>query len=69
MKIVHMIMFLLVIIGALNWGLIGLFDFNLIHAVFLHFANAEKVVYALVGAAGIVLIITHKRDCRICGVK
>jgi uncharacterized membrane protein YuzA (DUF378 family) len=49
------------IIGALNWGLIGLFNFNLVDAIFGGGATEEtstisRVVYSLVGLAGVVAL-------------
>lgn len=44
---------ILLIIGGLNWGLVGLFDFNLVTAVFGSIPVLEKVVYILVGVAAI----------------
>ena len=44
----------LIIIGAINWGLIGLFDFNLVETLFGVDNVITKVVYALVGIAGII---------------
>jgi uncharacterized protein len=45
----------LVIIGALNWGFVGLFQFDLVAALFGHASPLSRLVYALVGAAGVVL--------------
>ena len=45
---------ILIIIGAINWGLIGLFDFNLVETLFGAENVITKVVYALVGIAGII---------------
>ncbi|WP_129600080.1 DUF378 domain-containing protein [Anaerophilus nitritogenes] len=48
---------LLVIIGALNWGLIGLFRFDLVAALFGGSASIlSRIVYSLVGLAGIYAI-------------
>jgi hypothetical protein len=44
---------ILVIIGAINWGLVGLLDFNLVTTIFGSIAWLEKAVYILVGLAGI----------------
>ena len=44
---------ILVIIGALNWGLVGLFGFNLVSAIFGAGTTLEQIVYILVGLAGI----------------
>ena len=44
----------LLIVGAINWGLIGLFDFNLVETLFGAENVITRVVYVLVGIAGIV---------------
>ncbi len=45
----------LVIIGALNWGLIGFFNYDLVAAIFGgSFTAGARIVYALVGLAGLV---------------
>ena len=46
----------LTIVGALNWGLIGLLDFNLVSTIFGSGTMLEKLVYILVGMAGIINI-------------
>ncbi len=43
----------LMIIGAINWGLIGLFDFNLVGAIFGDFTFLSRLIYILVGLSGI----------------
>lgn len=45
----------LVVIGALNWGLVGLMGLNLVSSVLGSGSLLEKVVYMLVGAAGLLL--------------
>lgn len=66
MKSLHMGAFLLVIIGALNWGLIGLFDFNLVDALFGSMSMLSKLVYVLVGASAVYLVVTHAKECKAC---
>ena len=54
---------LLVIIGAVNWGLIGLFQFDLVAYLFGgQGALISRIIYALVGAAGIWSITLLFRD-------
>lgn len=48
---------ILVIVGGLNWGLVGVFDFNLVDAIFGDMSGISSVVYALVGLAAVYLII------------
>ncbi len=51
MKKLNMIVLLLIIVGGLNWGLVGLFDFNVVGAVFGDIA--ARVIYVIVGLAAI----------------
>ncbi len=46
----------LTIIGALNWGLIGLLKFDLVAAIFGSLSTLSRIVYTLVGVAGVYLI-------------
>lgn len=66
MKTVHMVAFALVLIGALNWGLIAFFNFNLVGTVFGAGTILEKIVYGLVGLCAVYLAATHWDDCSIC---
>jgi uncharacterized membrane protein YuzA (DUF378 family) len=52
MKDMHVLTFLLMAVGALNWGLVGLFDFNLVNTVLGSMPMLEKLVYILVGLSG-----------------
>ena len=53
-NLVYTITGLLTIIGAINWGLIGLFDFNLVSALFSTLPVVQKAVYILIGLSGVV---------------
>ena len=53
MKIIDKIALLLIIIGAINWGLIGIFNFNLVATIFGDMSVISRVVYALVGISGL----------------
>ena len=66
MKSLHMIVFTLVVVGALNWGLVGLFNFNLVSALLGVDSALEKLVYVLVGLSAVWLAWTHKNDCKTC---
>jgi uncharacterized membrane protein YuzA (DUF378 family) len=48
----------LVIIGGLNWGLVGLADFDLVAAIFGEGSAISRIVYILVGIAALVCIYT-----------
>lgn len=59
MKTTHWIALVLVIIGALNWGLVGLFQFDLVAAIFGgQEATLSRIVYTLVGIAGVIVAYT-----------
>jgi uncharacterized protein len=47
--------FVLVIVGGLNWGLVGLFNFNLVTFIFGSVPILERLIYVLVGIAAIYL--------------
>lgn len=51
------IAFILVIIGALNWGLVGFFSYDLVEAIFGDMSTISRIVYALVGVSGLGLLI------------
>ncbi|MBQ1394272.1 MAG: DUF378 domain-containing protein [Lachnospiraceae bacterium] len=53
MKVLDYIILILVIIGALNWGLIGFFRFDLIRVLFGNMSGLSRIIYALVGISGI----------------
>jgi len=53
MKIIDKIALALIIIGAINWGLIGLFQFNLVQFIFGDMTLLARLVYSLVGISGL----------------
>ncbi len=57
METLHKTALALTIIGAINWGSIGLFDFNIVEAIF-GTDVLTKVIYSLVGIAGLINIST-----------
>ena len=56
MEILKKISIVLVLIGALNWGLIGILGFNLVAAIFGSMSVLSNVVYTLVGIAALLVI-------------
>ena len=62
MKIIDKIALILIIIGAINWGLIGLFDYNLVDAIFGPMSLISRIIYTLVGVAGIWAIAFYGHD-------
>lgn len=51
----------LVIIGAINWGLIGLFQFDLVAFLFGSMGWLSRIIYGLVGLAGLYLLSLYGR--------
>lgn len=67
MKVLNWIVTVLVIVGAINWGLVGFFDFNLVGFLFHGTASwASRVVYALVGIAGLFKLKCLFGSCKCC---
>ncbi|SHH64097.1 DUF378 domain-containing protein [Clostridium grantii] len=62
MKALDITALILVIIGAVNWGLIGFFRFDLVAALFGELTAFSRVVYALVGIAGLYAISFFGKD-------
>lgn len=62
MRALKIISYILVIIGALNWGLVGLFNIDLVALLFGEMTVLARIVYALVGLAAIISFITSYRD-------
>jgi len=56
----------LVLIGALNWGLVGLFDVNLVEEIF-GTGTVADVVYVIVGIAGLAMLPRLLEDLRVVG--
>lgn len=57
MRVVYKIALTLVLIGALNWGLVGLFNFNLVTALFGENSALSRTVFVLVGLSAVWVII------------
>ena len=55
MKSAYWIALVLVVVGAVNWGLVGLFEFDLVAALFGPGSTLSRFIYALVGLSGVVL--------------
>jgi uncharacterized membrane protein YuzA (DUF378 family) len=53
MKVVYVTALILVIVGGINWGLVGFFDYNLVDALLGAGSGMARVVYALVGLSAV----------------
>lgn len=56
MATLQKITLVITIIGAINWGLIGIFDFNLVATIFKNAETFERIIYSIVGICGLINI-------------
>jgi uncharacterized protein len=61
MKVLNWIALILAIVGAVNWGLVGLFNLDLVALILGSIPVLAKLVYILVGLSGIYLISLAKK--------
>jgi len=71
MKSLHVLAFILLVVGGLNWGLVGLGGFvganwNLVNMIFGSWPVLEWIVYILVGVSAVWLAIQHSSECKMC---
>ena len=71
MKWLHMVSWILIIVGALNWGLVGIGGFmgnslNLVNMLLGSMPMLENLVYVLVGLSAVYEVVTHKTNCKLC---
>lgn len=63
----HTVTFVLVVVGALNWGLVGFFEWNLVEALLGSWPVVVRVVYALVGVSGLAMLAAPWcPNCSVC---
>lgn len=72
MKGMHMVAWILLVVGGVNWGLVGLGGFmganwNLVYMILGSWPAVEWLVYVLVGVAAVYEVVSHKKNCRACG--
>ncbi|MHB8660517.1 MAG: DUF378 domain-containing protein [Minisyncoccota bacterium] len=72
-KNLHRVAFVLVVIGALNWGLVGIGDYlgsatswDVVKLLLGQWSWLQDLVYVLVGLSGLFLIFDHKSTCKMC---
>lgn len=61
MKAIDYIALALVVIGAINWGLIGFFGFDLVRVIFGDMSLLSRIIYALVGICGLYALSYYGR--------
>jgi uncharacterized protein len=64
MKAIHMIAFVLLVIGGLNWLLVAL-GWNLVTMIF-GMGTLTNVIYILIGISALIIAFSHKKDCKMC---
>ena len=63
MKVINGIVLALIVIGAINWGLVGLFNFNLVTFIFAKATVVSRIIFTLVGIAGLWSLTFFARLC------
>ena len=64
MKVIDYVLLTLVIIGAINWGLIGFFNFNLVQFIFGS-GGLARIIYALVGICAVYLLTFYGKTGKV----
>ena len=64
MKTLSMIAFVLLIIGGINWALVGIWNFDLVAWLFGDMSVLTRIIYILVGVSGVWSIFWHKKCCK-----
>lgn len=62
LKFLKNISYILILVGALNWGLVGLFNFDLVAKIFGEMSTLSRMVYILVGLSAVISPITTNMD-------
>ena len=60
MYFLKIITYILVIIGALNWGLVGFFGFDLVASIFGEMSTLARIVYGIVGISAVLLLLLDR---------
>ena len=66
MKALHSIAFVLLVVGGLNWLLVGVVGWDIGMIFGGQVAIVSRLVYVLVGLSAVYLAVTHKSSCRNC---
>ena len=61
MRALNILTLILVIVGGLNWGLVGAFDFDLVAALFGEMSALSRIVYVLVGLSALYQLVPLSR--------
>lgn len=63
LSVLDWIAFILLVIGGLNWGLVGVFKFDLVKAIFGDMSVVSRIIYILVGVAALYAIYFLVKVC------
>jgi uncharacterized membrane protein YuzA (DUF378 family) len=66
---IHTITFILLVVGGLNWLLVGVFGWDVGQLFGGMDAIVSKIIYILVGLSAVYEIVTHKNNCKMCDMK
>ncbi|MDU2671165.1 MAG: DUF378 domain-containing protein [Clostridium sp.] len=67
MKLLDNIVLTLIILGSINWGLIGIFEFDLISNIFGYMSVFSRIIYSIIGISGLYAIsffIKNKKNTK-----
>ena len=67
-KGMHMVAFLLLVIGGLNWLLVGIFQWDVGEIFGGMDSIISRIIYILVGLSALYMMATHKKDCKMCSM-
>jgi uncharacterized membrane protein YuzA (DUF378 family) len=66
MKYLNKVAYILVIVGALNWGAVGLFQMDIVEKVLGDMTMSSRLIYVLIGISAVVFLITKTCKCNHC---
>jgi uncharacterized membrane protein YuzA (DUF378 family) len=62
MDTIRMIAYFLVVLGAILWGVVGIFNYDLISSIFGNASIMSRIIFSLVGVAGVTLLAIPRED-------
>jgi uncharacterized membrane protein YuzA (DUF378 family) len=72
-KWIHIVAFILVVVGAIDLGLFGIIPanaqgqgFDLLQAIFGFSPTLLEIIYFLIGVSGVYLLVIHRKECKVC---
>ena len=68
MKTLHFITWLLIIIGGINWLLVGILGWDVGMLFGGQAAIVSRIIYVLVGLSALCELFTHKKNCNVCAI-